>query len=77
MKIETIGVIGAGQMGNGIAHVAAFTGMKVTRIDGRPHHIVGVQPTHPVQRTLAGIRAGRNWAARVRMKPLPGKPSAT
>jgi hypothetical protein len=37
-----------------------FTGTKVTRIDGRQHHIVGVQPTHPVQRTLAGIRAGRD-----------------
>ncbi len=37
-----------------------FTGMKVTRIDGRQHHIVGVQPTHPVERTLAGIRAGRD-----------------
>lgn len=37
-----------------------FTGMKVTRIDGRQHHIFGVQPTHPVKRTLAGIRAGRD-----------------
>jgi hypothetical protein len=37
-----------------------FTGMKVTRMDGRQHHIVGVQPTHPVQRTLAGVRAGRD-----------------
>jgi hypothetical protein len=34
--------------------------MKVTRIDGGQHHIVGVQPTHPVERTLAGIRAGRD-----------------
>jgi hypothetical protein len=37
-----------------------FTGMKVTRMDGRQHHIIGVQPTHPVSRTLAGIRAGRD-----------------
>jgi glycerol-3-phosphate dehydrogenase len=28
-KIETVGVIGAGQMGNGIAHVAAVAGYKV------------------------------------------------
>jgi hypothetical protein len=27
---------------------------------GRQHHVVGVQPTHPVQRTLAGIMAGRD-----------------
>ena len=29
MKIETIGVVGAGTMGNGIAHVAAFSGYNV------------------------------------------------
>jgi hypothetical protein len=34
--------------------------MKVTRLDGRQHHLLGVQPTHPVRRTLAGIRAGRD-----------------
>jgi C-terminal processing protease CtpA/Prc len=37
-----------------------FTGMKVTRLDGRQHHLVGVQPTHPVSRTVAGVRAGRD-----------------
>ena len=31
--IETIGIIGAGQMGNGIAHVAALSGFNVTIID--------------------------------------------
>ena len=34
--IETIGVIGAGQMGNGIAHVAAVSGFSVTMIDVDP-----------------------------------------
>jgi hypothetical protein len=29
-------------------------------MDGRQHHLVGVQPTHPVARTLAGVRAGRD-----------------
>ena len=33
MKIERIGVIGAGQMGNGIAHVAALAGRSVTLVD--------------------------------------------
>lgn len=33
MSIETVGVVGAGQMGNGIAHVAAFTGMDVIMSD--------------------------------------------
>jgi 3-hydroxybutyryl-CoA dehydrogenase len=34
--IETVGVIGAGQMGNGIAHVAAQAGLPVTMIDVNP-----------------------------------------
>jgi 3-hydroxybutyryl-CoA dehydrogenase len=33
MEIKTIGVIGAGQMGNGIAHVAALAGCDVRLID--------------------------------------------
>ncbi|MCP3982545.1 MAG: 3-hydroxybutyryl-CoA dehydrogenase [bacterium] len=33
MSIETIGVVGAGQMGNGIAHVAAQAGLKVVLHD--------------------------------------------
>ena len=32
-EIKHIGVIGAGQMGNGIAHVAAQSGFKVTMVD--------------------------------------------
>ena len=31
--IERIGVIGAGQMGNGIAHVCALAGLQVRLID--------------------------------------------
>ncbi|MBI1181326.1 MAG: 3-hydroxybutyryl-CoA dehydrogenase [Alphaproteobacteria bacterium] len=34
--IETVGVIGAGQMGNGIAHVAALAGFKVLLMDANP-----------------------------------------
>jgi 3-hydroxybutyryl-CoA dehydrogenase len=33
MQIERIGVVGAGQMGNGIAHVAALAGLHVTLQD--------------------------------------------
>ena len=35
MEISHIGVIGAGQMGGGIAHVAAQKGYKVTMLDAR------------------------------------------
>jgi len=34
--INSIGVIGAGQMGNGIAHVAALTGIDVKLLDANP-----------------------------------------
>ena len=33
MAIKTVGVVGAGQMGNGIAHVAAQSGLRVVMRD--------------------------------------------
>ncbi|AZO52848.1 MAG: 3-hydroxybutyryl-CoA dehydrogenase [Mesorhizobium sp.] len=38
-KIETIGIIGAGQMGGGIAHVSALSGYKVLIYDISPERI--------------------------------------
>ncbi|MER8695658.1 3-hydroxybutyryl-CoA dehydrogenase [Mesorhizobium opportunistum] len=38
-KIETIGIIGAGQMGGGIAHVSALSGYKVLLYDISPDRI--------------------------------------
>ncbi|PZP40577.1 MAG: 3-hydroxybutyryl-CoA dehydrogenase [Pseudomonas fluorescens] len=35
-EINHIGIVGAGQMGNGIAHVAAQNGFKVTMVDVNP-----------------------------------------
>jgi hypothetical protein len=37
-----------------------FTGMKVTRHDGTRSHLIGIRPTVPVERTIAGVRAGRD-----------------
>jgi C-terminal processing protease CtpA/Prc len=37
-----------------------FTGMDVRKKDGSPHHGVGIKPTVPVGRTLAGVIAGRD-----------------
>ena len=34
--IQTVGIIGAGQMGNGIAHVSALAGFKVLMMDANP-----------------------------------------
>ncbi|MHC4406462.1 MAG: S41 family peptidase [Planctomycetota bacterium] len=38
----------------------SWTGMRVVKHDGSQHHLVGIQPTVPVERTLAGVRAGRD-----------------
>ena len=37
-----------------------FTGLRVTRPDGTRHHLVGIQPTIPAARTIAGVAAGRD-----------------
>lgn len=38
----------------------SWTGMKVLKQDGSPHHGVGILPTIPVARTRAGVAAGRD-----------------
>jgi len=38
----------------------SWTGMKVVKHDGTPHHGVGILPTVPAKRTRAGIAAGRD-----------------
>lgn len=37
-----------------------WTGMKVVKHDGSQLHLIGIQPTVPVQRTLKGVREGRD-----------------
>ncbi len=37
-----------------------FTGMRVTRHDGKPHHGVGIFPDLPVRPTREGVAAGRD-----------------
>lgn len=37
-----------------------WTGLKVLKSDGSRHHGVGIIPTVPAHRTLAGVRAGRD-----------------
>ena len=39
MEIQHIGVIGAGQMGNGIAQVAVCAGFKVSMIDIKKEYL--------------------------------------
>jgi C-terminal processing protease CtpA/Prc len=37
-----------------------WTGMQVLKHDGSRHHGVGILPTVPVVRTIAGVAAGRD-----------------
>jgi C-terminal processing protease CtpA/Prc len=37
-----------------------WTGMRTLKHDGSGHHGIGIQPTHPVARTIAGIAEGRD-----------------
>jgi C-terminal processing protease CtpA/Prc len=38
----------------------SWTGMKVVKHDGSQHHTIGILPTDPCRRTLAGIASGRD-----------------
>jgi hypothetical protein len=37
-----------------------WTGMKVLKHDGSQHHLIGIQPTYPVKRTLKAVLEGRD-----------------
>ena len=37
-----------------------WIGMKVIKHDGSQHHLVGIRPTVPVQRTIQGVTEGRD-----------------
>ncbi len=37
-----------------------WTGMKVLKHDGSQHHLIGIQPTVPLERTLKAVREGRD-----------------
>ena len=38
----------------------SWTGMRVTNLDGSRHYLIGIRPTIPAHRTIAGIRDGRD-----------------
>ncbi len=63
---EIVGSATAGANGNVNPFVVPggfrimYTGMKVTRMDGRQHHGIGILPTVPAAATRAGVKAGRD-----------------
>ncbi|NOY26449.1 MAG: hypothetical protein GXP62_11305 [Oligoflexia bacterium] len=56
----TNGNVTRGRAPGGVQFV--FTGMRTTNHDGSRHHGIGVLPTVPVARTIAGVRAGQDEA---------------
>ena len=50
-----------------------FTGMKVIKHDGSVHHGVGVLPTVPTKRTIAGVAAGRDELLEKALEVVRGK----
>jgi 3-hydroxybutyryl-CoA dehydrogenase len=64
--IKTIGVIGAGQMGNGIAHVAALAGYDVLLNDLSPERLVEARAT--IERNMHR-QAARGFIVSDRVEP--------
>jgi hypothetical protein len=67
--IQKIGVIGAGQMGNGIAHVCAMNGFEVRLLDANPDSLA---------KALATIAGNMDRQIKIiRAKPLSERPPRT
>ena len=58
VDIKNVGVIGAGQMGNGIAHVCALAGYSVMLNDLSPDRIKAGDGDHQRQHGQAGRQEG-------------------
>lgn len=52
----------------------AWTGMKVLKHDGSQHHLIGIQPTVPVSRTVRAIAEGRDELLERAVAAVSGKP---
>ncbi len=63
---EIVGETTAGTNGNANkctlpgGFMISWTGMKVLKHDGSQHHLIGIQPTVPVKRTIQGIAEGKD-----------------
>jgi hypothetical protein len=63
---EIVGEATAGANGNRNRFILpgniliGWTGMKVLKHDGSQHHLIGIQPTVPVKKTIKAIREGRD-----------------
>jgi 3-hydroxybutyryl-CoA dehydrogenase len=73
-KIDTVGIIGAGQMGNGIAHVTALAGIDVLLIDAKPEIVdkaLGIISKNIDRQVAKGaVTADAKDAAMARIRPV-------
>jgi C-terminal processing protease CtpA/Prc len=51
----------------------SWTGMKVVKHDGSRHHTIGILPTVPCRRTIAGVAAGRDELLEKALEVIRGK----
>jgi 3-hydroxybutyryl-CoA dehydrogenase len=71
-EITRVGVVGAGQMGNGIAHVCALAGLSVTLLDVKPDALARAMGTisrnmdRQVNRSLISVEDKEDALARIR-----------
>jgi C-terminal processing protease CtpA/Prc len=54
-----------------------WTGMKVVKHDGSQHHLIGVQPTVPMVRTIEGVREGRDELLERALEIIRGREMGT
>jgi C-terminal processing protease CtpA/Prc len=77
---EIVGSTTAGTNGN-VAEITEpsgcrtyFTGMRITKHDGTRQHLLGIQPTIPASRTIAGVIAGRDEVLERALASVRGAP---
>ena len=83
VMIKKVGVIGSGQMGNGIAHVAALAGLDVVLYDVSADRLKSAMATingnlsRQVSRSSSPrTPASRRWSGSFPPKPWTGSPTA-
>ncbi len=78
-----VGTPSAGANGNAVAlqlpggYRTQWTGLRVTKFDGSPLFTVGITPDIPVERTQAGIAAGRDELLEQAFTAISGQPITT
>jgi hypothetical protein len=51
-----------------------FTGLRVTKANGSRFHLIGIRPTIPASRTIAGVAAGRDEVLERALAHVRGEP---